>query len=97
MRKTLSLIMLLALISLAGCASSPSTPAAEEEESPVIALIRKLLPESPQVKRQKFMERLSSPDVSLDQRVVPLYRVKDCQRCCYWYEVLEVFDSALRA
>lgn len=66
MRNILILFMLCGLAGLMGCASAPSTPAEQETESPAITLIRKLLPESPQQKRQKLMERLASSDA--DQR-----------------------------
>lgn len=66
MRNLLILFMLCGLIGLTGCATPPSSSAEEETESPIISSIRKLLPESPQQRRRKLMERLANPDA--DQR-----------------------------
>jgi HEAT repeat protein len=43
-----------------------------EEESPVSTLIRKLLPPSPQQRRQKLLENLSSPDADLRREGVQM-------------------------
>ena len=66
MRNLLLIIMLSAFGAVAGCATTPSTPAEQKNESPVIAMIRKIMPESPQAKRKKLMDRLASSDA--DQR-----------------------------
>lgn len=70
--KRLTIVGSLVLMLMAGCqnAAERKPDPAEPEQSPVSVLLKKLLPETSQARRQKLLDRLSSSDADMRRQGV---------------------------